>query len=271
MTPAVRAALFAAASAGRPSDDPLVVADSNNTIVWLRPHPVMAKVARRTNEASVLHDYTVAQFLFLAGAPVAPPLAGVLPLCDENGILITLWNRLDDERRDRLGSPEIGDSLRELHQALRQYRGELPTFRDRLESARRVLHDDAHMRALRTDDRRLLRAAYESLTTGLQRCAFVEQPLHGEPHDRNLLASTAGVKWIDFEGTCVGPLEWDLAFLPDEAVIRFPGHDPHLLQLLRALNSVRTATWCWARYEEVPELRWHAEFHLERVRTRSNA
>jgi len=95
--------------------------------------------------------------------------------------------------------------------------------------------------------------------------SYAEQPLHGEAHDRNLLSTPDGLRWIDLEGACVGPLEWDLAFLPEEAVGVFPEADTELLGLLRTLNSARVATWCWVRWE-FAEMRWHARYHLEQVR-----
>ena len=85
------------------------------------------------------------------------------------------------------------------------------------------------------------------------------------PHDGNLLATPGGLRWIDLESVCLGPLGWDLAFLEEDAASFFTGVDDDLLALLRVLNSALVATWCWSRVE-YPEMRWHAEFHLERVK-----
>ena len=49
--------------------------------------------------------------------------------------------------------------------------------------------------------------------------------------------TSKGIRWIDFESCCIGPLEWDLAFQPDEVVRLFPETDLDLLALLRRLNS----------------------------------
>jgi len=113
----------------------------------------------------------------------------------------------------------------------------------------------------------MLRTAFDRLSTELdERRGNAEQPLHGEPHSANLLATPAGLRWIDLEGVCTGPLEWDLAFLPDEAIALFPAVDFEMLRLIRTLNSARVATWCWAGWE-FEEMRWHARHHLEQVRT----
>ena len=59
-----------------------------------------------------------------------------------------------------------------------------------------------------------------------------------------------GVRFIDFETACVGPLEWDLAHVTDEAVSAYPAsHDPRVLELCRVVVSVKTAARCWARCE----------------------
>jgi Ser/Thr protein kinase RdoA (MazF antagonist) len=39
------------------------------------------------------------------------------------------------------------------------------------------------------------------------------QALHGDPHAGNMLVTPGGTVWADFEETCVGPVEWDLACL----------------------------------------------------------
>ena len=111
----------------------------------------------------------------------------------------------------------------------------------------------------------MLRAAFDRYRADVDACDYTERTLHGEPHSGNLLSTPYGLRWVDLEGVCRGPLEWDLAFLDEEAASFFPGADPDLLALLRVLNSALVATWCWSR-AEYPEMRWHAEHHLEKVK-----
>jgi hypothetical protein len=94
---------------------------------------------------------------------------------------------------------------------------------------------------------------------------FVERPLHGEPHLANVLLTPAGPRWIDLEDVCVGPLEWDLAFLPDGSASAFDTVAAELLGFFRLLNRAVLGTWCWARVD-VEGMLWHARHHLERVR-----
>jgi aminoglycoside phosphotransferase (APT) family kinase protein len=160
---------------------------------------------------------------------------------------------------------DAGRSLRELHDYLARYGGELPSFKASLDLARSALADDHAMRALRLPDRSMLRKAFDRLHRRIERHRFLERPLHGEAHAGNLLVTPAGPRWIDFESACMGPLEWDLAFLPEGAVAAFPEVDRELLDLLRTMNSARVATWCYVRWR-FPEMRRHGEFHLEQVR-----
>ena len=121
------------------------------------------------------------------------------------------------------------------------------------------------MTALGNEYRALLRRAFDHISAELETFDYVERPLHGEPHLNNVLVTTSGVRWIDLEAVCVGPLEWDAAFLAKDAVRLFPEVDAVLLGMLRTLNSARVATWCWAR-ADVGDMRTHGEYHLEQVR-----
>jgi Ser/Thr protein kinase RdoA (MazF antagonist) len=264
---AADAACRVGAGFGYATDDALVLQETNNTIVWLRPHSVIAKVGKwRHSEESLVREHAVGTALAVRGAPIAPPVPGVGPKRDEEtGFTVTLWTRLDNDPNGVVAALEVGRSLRELHQALMLYEGDLPSFETSLDLARAALWNDQAMAALPRSDRSLLRRALDRLREDVQRYDYLERPLHGEAHEGNVLITRAGLRWIDFEGVCMGPLEWDLAFLPEDALEVFPEPDEHLLGLLRTLNSARVATWCFARWE-FEEMRSHGEYHLEQVR-----
>jgi hypothetical protein len=264
---AAMAACRVAATHGYLTQDPVVLQETNNTVVWLRPHPIIAKVGTWRHSAEALvREHAVALALATRGAPIAPPVADVEPAHDrETGYTVTLWKRLDHDPDLAVAPTDIGASLRQLHEDLAHYEGGLPSFHAGLSLARAALADDRLMAALPTPDRSMLRSAFDRLRGEVEAHGYVEQPLHGEPHSNNVLATPTGLRWVDLEVVCVGPLEWDLAFLPDEALSVFPVVDPKLLGLLRTLNSARVATWCWVR-SEFDDLRQHGEYHLEQVR-----
>jgi hypothetical protein len=263
---AANAAIRVASRFGYETDEARVLQESNNTVVWLRPHAVIAKVGTRNNGESLVREHQVAHYLARNGAAVAPPIEGIGPTRDpDTGFTVTLWERLDNDPESEPSPAALAGSLRELHHVLMRFDGELPAFSASLDRARTTLWDDAQMEALLLADRSMLRSAYDRLLAEVRARHMLLRPLHGEAHDRNVLVTPNGLRWIDFEGACIGPLEWDLAFLPDRALDEFPEVDTNLLARLRTLNSARVATWCFARWE-FPELRWHARFHLEQVR-----
>lgn len=251
---------------GFKTEHPLLLQETNNTVVWLRPHAIVAKVGKwRHSRQSLIREHAVATALVVDEAPIAPPARDVEPTLDQHsGFMVTLWERLEPANFE-VTPNQIGESLRQLHEALAHYAGELPSFKVGLDLARATLADDERMAALRPDDRALLREEFDWLRERVEERHYTEQALHGEAHDRNTLNTTTGLRWIDLEGVCLGPLEWDLAFLPREAVAVFPQVDAQLLALVRTLNSARVAIWCWAGWE-FAELRWHAEHHLKLVR-----
>lgn len=239
--------------------------ETNNVVVWLRPFDVVAKIGRwgHSHESLAL-EHAVAAHLAKAGAPIAKPLSGVAPMVDDaTGFIVTLWQRIDVEA-DRVEPTDAARTLRVLHEHLDRYDGPLPDVRSHVQLARRALDDGRAMAALPTPDRDTLRNAIDILTERLGAFDFGGRVLHGEPHLGNLLASRDGPKWIDLEDVCMGPLEWDVAFLP-ERVHRMFEIDPALMGIVRTLNSACVGTWCWVR-ADLPGMLPHARHHLERVK-----
>jgi hypothetical protein len=264
---AMASAIRAGHQHGLRAANPVVVQETNNVVVWLRPHEVIAKVGSGLDRAEALRrEYHVARSLGDLGAPVAQPLLATTPVLDVvTGLTVTLWHRLEDDRMLTPDARTLGASLRELHGLLANCKLELPDFREELWRARRALDDESALTALPPADRGFLREVFDTLMPDLDVRQFRRRPLHGEPHDGNRLLTPGGVRWIDFERTCLGPLEWDLAFLSNDERQSFEEIDAHLLHLLSLLNSGRVATWCWAR-AHFPQMRWHAEHHLGMLR-----
>jgi aminoglycoside phosphotransferase (APT) family kinase protein len=269
---AVGAALRVAARFGYASDEPAVIQETNNTVVWLRPHPVVAKVGKwGHSHASLVREHRIAKALAADGAPVGPPVAGTAPVRDEEtGYTVTLWERLEHDPEEEPDPLDAGSSLRDLHRALDRFGDGLPSFQASLDLAQATLWDDRAMKVLSASDRSLLRGAYERLRNELAGLRYPIRPVHGEAHLGNLLVTPDGLRWIDLENVSMGPLEWDLAFLPEGSAVVFPEADERLLTLLRTLNSGRVATWCFARWE-FQELHWHGRHHLEEVRRAERA
>jgi Ser/Thr protein kinase RdoA (MazF antagonist) len=249
------------------STGPKLLQETNNTVVWLRPEAVVAKVATRPDARNDLRlEHAIAVELVAVGGEIAAPLPATAPIAhEETGFVVTLWERLDSIDGAPLKASDLLQSLGRLHDALAETTHPLPSFRSSLMRARSALDDDSSVAALLPADRAFLRDAFDEALSVLGDRTTSEYRLHGEPHEGNRLVTSAGLRWIDFESCCVGPLEWDLAFQPREVDAHLIDIDHELLALLRRLNSARVATWCLAQ-SRFPGMRRHGELHLAFLR-----
>jgi len=265
----------AAADVGRlfdiRSDDPVVIRETNNTVVWLRPHPVIAKVGTRADSHEGLaREHEVAGALHLMGAPVAEPLTDASPTRHPaTGFMVTLWRRLDHDPTAEVPGWQVHSSLCQVSEALAASRIVLPDFRIGLQRARSALNGDMHTMALPAQDLSLLLEVLDGLLPELDNRPLPQHALHGEPHEGNRLSTPSGIRWIDLESVCRGPLEWDLTFLSEDARRHYAEIDQPLFTMLSMLNSARVATWCGiASSARFPEMRRYGQHHLDLLRAR---
>ena len=104
------------------------------------------------------------------------------------------------------------------------------------------------------------------LTVALASLDAERRPLHGSPHPANWLQTAVGPLLLDFETACHGPVEWDLAALPDEANAFLPDADRDLITTMRRMRSACVAAKCWVAPQRAPELRDAAHVHLKLLR-----
>ena len=263
----MRAACDVGAQFGIVSPDPLVVQETNNTVVWLRPEPVIAKVAvRAASKVDSRLEHAVASELAVLGAETARPLPATAPVTHaRTGCLVTLWERLEGTDRMEVPSEDLARSLDKLHDALAETRIALPSFRVSMTRARTALDDATFTPALADGDRGFLRDVFDEGLAAVDDARFDERRLHGEPHAGNRIATERGLRWIDLESCCVGPVEWDLAFQSPDIDRLFPDADARLLRLLRRLTSARVATW-YLGQDRYPDARRQGEIQLAILR-----
>ena len=70
---AVSSALHVAAGLGLEISDPKMLRSTNNTVLWLQPSPVLAKVAPAGKRLLVEWEFVVASAVGRMEAPVVPP------------------------------------------------------------------------------------------------------------------------------------------------------------------------------------------------------
>jgi Phosphotransferase enzyme family len=195
MISAVHAATDVAGRFGITKTDPVLLQETNNTVVWLRPEPVVAKVAvRADSQDEVRREYAVASELGVLGAEVARPLPGTWPISHSGtGFVVTLWERMEGSDRVPVAPEVLAGSLRRLHAALRRTVAELPSFRAMVVKASHAFEDDSFVMDLHHEDRELLQATYREGFVALECAQFFEDcRLHGEPHDGNRIVTRRG-------------------------------------------------------------------------------
>jgi hypothetical protein len=267
---AVKAAVSVVESLGVVAERPAILADSNNTIVWLAPAPIVAKVGtshfRDAELESLTRELAVAAHLSQHGAPIVPP-AGDLPAGPHRwrDLTLTLWQYVEPIGEVVLEPAEAAPVLSAVHRLLAAFPGPLPPFELELADARRLLLP-VRSPTLPDSDRRFLLSVIDELEEALAGRVSAARPLHGSPHAGNWLRTTEGLLLLDFETACRGPLEWDLAALDDAAVHLFADVDLELVVLLRRMRSVCVAAKCWVEPNRATEVREAARIHLKLLR-----
>jgi GNAT superfamily N-acetyltransferase len=268
---AVRAAVETALAHGVKSHAPRILQDWNDTIVHLAPAPLVARVRTTWLEAddtkTFRREVAVAAHATARGAPVVAPSREPPPGPHRaDSLVFTFWEYAE-ELPGEVSPRQAGLALKALHEALTDYPGPLPPLTTRLDRAQAVADDPAALPALSEAEQRFLADTLRDLRSRLDGFALDERPLHGGPHPANLLRTVSGPRWIDLDTVCRGPLEWDLAHLPEAAAVEFPEVSPDALAETRKLVSAEVAVWCWRTYGRAPEVDEAARFHLDRLRT----
>ncbi len=189
------------------------VLQNGSTLVLRLSETLVARVVQdregpRQGTAWFARENAVAQHLAQNGAPVIPMHPEIPPGPHEHaGYPVNFWQyvqRVEEEP----GTEAIGRALHQCHTALRAFPHELPELAILHESVK--LLGSLHQRRLFPEEiLHLLRERLLSSIAGLS--PHPRQPLHGDAHLGNLMHTTIGLLWTDWEDTFSGPVEWDLA------------------------------------------------------------
>jgi aminoglycoside phosphotransferase (APT) family kinase protein len=250
---AVAAALSTASALGLTSTNAIVLNDSNVLVLRLLPCDVVARVAPLAHQASTERSVKLAQRLAEAGSPVArlEPRGGP-HVSVSDGFVIDMWTYYEP-----VGPPEplpadYASALERLHAGMRRVDVATQHFTDRVASAQRLVAIRELSPALADADRELLTNTLGSLRRTICDRGAAEQLLHGEPHPGNVLNTKDGLVFIDFETLCHGPVEFDLAHVPEAVSEYYPGADKELLGESRGLVLAMVAAWRWDPGDQLP-------------------
>jgi len=247
-----------------------VINDSNNTVVSLPFERLVSKVSTSALEArgreALERELGIGRHVAPHGAAIAPPAFGdTAGPHRSDGMVLTLWRFQEEHPKPVNGDRSLARALHGFHTALHDMVGTLPPLVEKIDRAAALYRAADATSQLSTLDRRLAERAYLRLREFF-RGLDASTALHGEPHEGNIIWTKHGPVLIDFEATCAGPLEWDLAYLPPAAVAEFRDRDDNVVAKLRPAVSFCVAAWCLAQPTRAPEVARAATYHFRELR-----
>jgi hypothetical protein len=266
MQRALAAAVSIVSAVGLPAEDVIVLHDSNKLTVRLLPCDIVARVAPRAHQAAQF-EIEVARLLGETQSPVAALDPRAQPrVYARDGFAVTLWTYYQPAPPRAISPAGYAHALKRLHAGLRQLDVSTPHFTDRVAQAQRLVDSSTLTPDLAGADRRLLLTTLRSRSRAITGRGAAEQLLHGEPHPGNVLSTTSGPLFTDFETCCRGPLEFDLAHVPDDVSERYAAADEDLLIECRGLVLAMVAAWRCDPGDQFPDRQQAARALLRALR-----
>jgi aminoglycoside phosphotransferase (APT) family kinase protein len=249
----VAAAVSIASALDLAVDDAVVLQNSNKLAVRLLPCDVLARVAPVAHQVAQF-EIELAQRLTETESPVGALEPRAAPRAYErDGFVVTLWTYYSSVTPREVAPVDYANALARLHAAMRKLDVTTPHFRDRVAEAQQLVASRDRTPALADADRALLSSTLRSTRRTIADRGAAEQLLHGEPHPGNVLSTKNGPLFIDLETCCRGPVEFDLAHVPEAVVEHYPDADQELLGECRALVLAMVAAWRWDAGDQFPD------------------
>ena len=263
---ALAAAMSTASALGLAADDAIVLHNSNKVTVRLLPCDVVARVAPIAHQVARF-EIELAQRLAESESPVAVPDPRAEPrVYQSDGFVVTLWTYYKPAISGEVSPADYANALERLHAGMRKLDPRTPHFTDRVEEAQHLVETTHLTPDLADTDRKLLITTLRSRRQAITGRGAAEQLLHGEPHPGNVLSTKSGLLFIDFETCCRGPVEFDLAHVPEDVSERYADADQDLLSQCRALVLAMVAAWRWDLSDQFPDRQRAARALLRALR-----
>ncbi len=260
---AAQAALDAGRALGLAAERATVLHDVFSVVVHLEPTPVVARIqvvlppgySPELQAARQQRELDVVNWLDARGVPVVPPspLVPRVPV-RRDGFGMTFWELADLAPDHQAYSGVAIAKSAELHAGLAGYPTSLPFLVPFTETGPALFAALEPSELLTANDIDRARAQFAELSAVLGDAAafaarhpgVIVQPLQGDGPSHNVIRTTTGIRFADFEDVCAGPVEWDLAMLGPEATAEYDDAaaalglrrtDPHVQRLM---DSART-------------------------------
>jgi hypothetical protein len=260
------AATSAASALGLTVDRAAILHASNRLALRLLPSDVVARVALAEHGAAQL-EVDLALQLTGTDSPVGALDPRVPPgVYERDGFQITLWSYYAPQPSRELSPARYAEALARLHLGMQQLDVATPHFTDRVREAEQLVGNPDLTPALDETDRILLTSTFRTVTRAIGERRGAEQLLHGEPHPGNVLNTQDGPLFIDLETCCRGPVEFDLAHVPEEVSALYPDVDQELLRECRILVLAMVAAWRLDPGDRLPSGRRAAQELLAALR-----
>ncbi len=234
-------------------DDAIVLHDSNRLAVRLLPCDVLARIAP-TEHQSAQFEVELAQRLAETESPVGVLESRVEPrVYERDCFVVTLWTYYEPVTPREVSPADYANALERLHAGLRKLDVRTPHFTDRVAEALQLVQSRDLTPGLADADRELLISTLRSRRQAIADRGAAEQLLHGEPHPGNVLSTKTGLLFIDLETCCRGPVEFDLAHVPEDVSDCYADADAELLSDCRVLALAMVAAWRWDAADQLPD------------------
>lgn len=281
----IRAAVETAAAHGIIADRCDVLQDGSTLVLRLSEtlvaRVVVDREGPRQGDAWFARENAIAQHLTRHGAPVIPLHRALPPGPHVHlGFTLNFWEFVTVV--DAEVSPEqTGATLHRCHSILRDFKTPLPD----LAILRETLDLLETLRVRQLFPEPILDLLHHHLARSLHVLSpLPSQALHGDAHSGNLLNTTRGPLWTDWEDAFHGPIEWDLASIIWNARILEKDHrkadgildayqhaggsfDPHTLDHCLVARAAVMSAWYPLLYPESnPDRARKLEFRLEWLR-----
>jgi Phosphotransferase enzyme family len=248
---AVGATTEVASELGLPVADAMTLHNSNKLALRLLPCDVLARVARAGSEQFET-ELEIGRKLAEVGAPVAGLERRVEPrVYQRHGFAITFWTYYGQEPQP-VPPADYAKALERLHAGMANVEAIVPHFSERVAEAQELVARPNRTPGLENSDRELLGGTLRAQRRAISERSAAEQLLHGEPHPGNMVNTKARPLFVDLETCCRGPVEFDLAHVPEEVSLRYAGADQGLLRTCRLLVLAMVAAWRWDQDDLYP-------------------